>query len=134
MTTTRYDGIIVGGGHNGMITAAYLAKAGLKIAVFEARPQVGGAFATDEVTAPGFLHMTHANYCKIHDSPVHFDFDLGRYGVSYVFPDPKKAFIKHDSYFVYYQNREKPTNPSSEFRQEMPKHSAEFPRNGGTGI
>ncbi len=107
MSTTHYDGIIIGGGHNGMITAAYLARAGLKIAVFEARPQVGGGFATEEVTAPGFKHMIHANYCKIHESPVHSDFDLGRYGVSYVFPNPKKAFIRNDGYFLYYQDRER---------------------------
>ena len=107
MSPTHYDGIIIGGGHNGMITAAYLAKAGLKIAVFEGRPQVGGGFATEELTAPGFKHMIHANYCKIHESPVHFDFDLSRYGVSYVFPTPKKAFIRHDSYFIYGQDRKR---------------------------
>jgi phytoene dehydrogenase-like protein len=110
MDNARYDGIIIGGGHNGLITAAYLAKAGLKIAVFEARPSIGGAFATEEVTAPGFKHLIHAIHCKIHDSPVHSDLDLGRHGVSYIFPDPKKVFVRHDSYFVYYQNTEKTYN------------------------
>ncbi len=110
MGNTHYDGIIVGAGHNGLITAAYLAKAGLKIAVFEARPSVGGAFATEEVTAPGFKHLIHAIHSKIHDSPVHSDLDLGRHGVSYIFPDPKKVFVRHDSYFVYSQNIEKTYN------------------------
>ncbi len=107
MSATHYDGIIIGGGHNGMITAAYMAKAGLKVAVFEGRPQVGGGFATEECTAPGFKHNIHANYSKIHESPIQTDFNLDRYGISYVFPEPKKAFIRHDSYFLYYQNRER---------------------------
>ena len=42
MNDERFDGIIIGAGHNWLITAAYLAKAGLKVAVFEGRPNVGG--------------------------------------------------------------------------------------------
>ena len=48
-----YDVIIVGSGHNGMITAAYLAKAGLKVAVFERRHIVGGAVCTQDDMIPG---------------------------------------------------------------------------------
>lgn len=104
MNTSRFDGIIIGAGHNGLITAAYLAKAGVKIAVFESRPTVGGGFATEELSVPGFKHNTHAIFCKIHDSPVHYDLELERYGVSYIYPRAKKAFVKRDSCFVYYQN------------------------------
>ena len=99
-----FDGIIIGAGHNGLITAAYLAKAGLRIAVLESRPKVGGGFATEELTIPGFKYNTHALYCKLHDSPVHEDLQLARYGVSYIFPEPKKAFVRRDSCFIYYQN------------------------------
>jgi len=106
MNNSRFDGIVIGGGHNGLITAAYLAKAGLRVAVFESRPNVGGACATEELTVPGFKHNIHALYCKIHDSPVHRDLDLGRYGVSYVFPEVKQAFVQHDDYFLYYQDVE----------------------------
>ena len=106
MNNSRFDGIVIGAGHNGLITAAYLAKAGLRVAVFESRPNVGGAFATEELTVPGFRHNIHALYCKIHDSPIHNDLDLGRYGVSYVFPYVKQAFIRHDSYCLYFQDVE----------------------------
>ena len=106
MSQSRFDGIVIGAGHNGLITAAYLARAGLRMAVFEGRPNVGGGFATEELTVPGFKHLIHAVYCKLHDSPVHGDLDLGRYGVSYLFPEPKKAFVRHDSYFLYYQKVE----------------------------
>lgn len=106
MDSKIFDGIIIGGGHNGLITAAYLAKAGQKIAVFEGRPNVGGGFCSEEVTAPGFQHHLHAHYCKIHESPIHTDLELDKYGVSYVFPDPKMAIIKKDGYFLYHQSRE----------------------------
>ena len=106
MNETHFDGIIVGAGHNGLITAAYLAKAGLKIAVFESRPNVGGGFATEELTVPGFKHNIHAIHCKIHDSPVQADLELARHGVSYIFPEPKKAIVRHQSYFLFYQDVE----------------------------
>jgi phytoene dehydrogenase-like protein len=101
---SRFDGIVIGAGHNGLITAAYLAKAGVKVAVFEARPKVGGGFATEELSVPGYKHNTHATFCKIHDSPAHYDLELERYGVSYIYPHAKKAFVKRDSCFVYYQD------------------------------
>jgi phytoene dehydrogenase-like protein len=49
-----FDVAIVGSGHNGLITAAYLAKAGMKVAVFERRPIVGGAVCTQEDLIPGY--------------------------------------------------------------------------------
>ena len=49
-----YDAIVVGGGHNGLINAAYLAKAGLQLLVLERRGFVGGAAITEEL-APGLL-------------------------------------------------------------------------------
>jgi phytoene dehydrogenase-like protein len=51
MTNTSYDTIIVGGGHNGLVCAAYLAKAGKKVLVLEAADQVGGAAVTSELVA-----------------------------------------------------------------------------------
>ena len=46
----RYDAVIIGGGHNGLVCACYLAGAGLKVAVFERRGIVGGAAVTGEIT------------------------------------------------------------------------------------
>ena len=48
MKNRNYDAIIVGAGHNGLVTAGYLAKAGLKVAVFEKRHVVGGCAVTEE--------------------------------------------------------------------------------------
>ncbi|MDH5423111.1 MAG: NAD(P)-binding protein, partial [Acidimicrobiia bacterium] len=58
MATDRtYDAIIVGGGHNGLVNGAYLAKAGLKTLVIERRHLVGGAAITEELY-PGFSFTT----------------------------------------------------------------------------
>ena len=51
--TPTYDAIIVGGGHNGLVAAAYLARAGKRVLVLERRHLVGGAAVTEEIF-PGY--------------------------------------------------------------------------------
>ena len=48
-----YDEIVIGAGHNGLVAAAYLARAGMSVFVLERAERVGGAVASDEVTRPG---------------------------------------------------------------------------------
>ena len=55
--TKRYDALIIGGGHNGLVCAFYLARAGMKVRVLERRSVVGGAAVTEEF-APGFRNST----------------------------------------------------------------------------
>ncbi|HXL83508.1 MAG TPA: FAD-dependent oxidoreductase, partial [Casimicrobiaceae bacterium] len=55
--TGRFDAVIIGGGHNGLVCACYLAKAGFSVAVFERRAIVGGAAVTEEFH-PGFRNST----------------------------------------------------------------------------
>ena len=57
--TTQYDAIVVGAGHNGLVTAAYLAHAGWRVLVLERRYVIGGACVTEEVF-PGFKVSTAA--------------------------------------------------------------------------
>jgi phytoene dehydrogenase-like protein len=59
-TSGAHDIVIIGGGHNGLVTAFYLAKAGFKPLILERRPQVGGAAITDEFH-PGFRWSATCN-------------------------------------------------------------------------
>ncbi|MDH5308283.1 MAG: NAD(P)/FAD-dependent oxidoreductase, partial [Myxococcales bacterium] len=75
----QYDAIIVGAGHNGLICAAYLAKAGRKVLVLERRGNIGGATATEEVW-PGY-HVSTASYVmSMMQWKVIKDLDLPKYG------------------------------------------------------
>ena len=86
------DGIFIGGGHNSMVCAAYLAKAGQKVLVLEASPQVGGGTTTDEVTLPNFRHNLHAYFVRwTPEYAVWNDLDLDRYGVTSIYPETQNA-------------------------------------------
>lgn len=76
-----YDAIVIGGGINGLTTAAYLAKAGLSVAVFEARGQCGAHCDTVELGLPGFLHSTHAAWLVPAMSPAMADLELEHFGL-----------------------------------------------------
>ena len=66
----RCDVLIIGGGINGLTAAAYLAKAGKSVAVFEARGQCGAHCDTIELGRAGFLHNTHAAWLVPAMSPA----------------------------------------------------------------
>jgi phytoene dehydrogenase-like protein len=76
---TDYDAIIIGAGHNGLVTAAYLAKAGLKVLVLERREIVGGCCVTEEVW-PGFKVSTAAYVNSLLRPEIIRDLDLKRHG------------------------------------------------------
>lgn len=74
-----YDAIIVGAGHNGLVTAGYLAHAGLKTLVVESRPVVGGACVTEEVF-PGYKVSTTSYLCSLLQEKVIKDLQLEKFG------------------------------------------------------
>src|SRR6478735_2457105 len=77
--TTRYDAIIIGAGHNGLVTAAYLAKAGRKVLVLERREVLGGACVTEEVW-PGYKVSTAAYVNSLLRPEIIRDLELRRHG------------------------------------------------------
>ncbi len=83
MTATAWDAILVGGGHNGLVCAAYLAKAGLKVCVLERRDVVGGAAVTEEFH-PGFRNSVAAYTVSLLQPKVIADLDLAAHGLKIV--------------------------------------------------
>jgi len=91
MTETTYDAIVIGAGHNGLVCACYLAKAGHKVLVLERRPVVGGAVCTEEIW-PGYkIDVGSSVHLMIHRTPIIADLELERYGLEYLEMDPWAA-------------------------------------------
>src|SRR4051812_34818039 len=78
-----YDAVIIGGGHNGLVCAAYLAMAGQKVVVLERRPVVGGAAVTEEFH-PGFRNSVAAYTVSLLDPKVIADLRLADHGLRIV--------------------------------------------------
>jgi len=78
---TKYDAIIIGGGHNGLVTAAYLARAGKKVLVLEKRHLVGGATVTEEIF-PGFHYTVFSYVVSLLRPEIIRDLELPRHGLT----------------------------------------------------
>src|ERR1700716_881516 len=88
---TDFDVVVAGAGHNSLVTAAYLARAGLRVLVLERASRIGGDTSTEEVTLPGYRHDLCASAHTIfQSSPIvrNDELELGRHGLRYLFPDP----------------------------------------------
>src|SRR5881394_4538644 len=78
-----FDAIIIGGGHNGLTCAYYLAKKGMRVAVLEAADTVGGAAVTDEFL-PGFRNSAASYTVSLLQPKVIRDMELERHGLKVV--------------------------------------------------
>ena len=123
MASTR-DVVIIGGGHNGLVTAFYLAKAGYKPLVLERRPQPGGAAITQEFH-PGFRCSTLAHSAGPLRPDIVRDMQLEKHGLKLISPDVATVSLSPDGRaLTLYRNLEKSVEEISKFSQ---KDAAKYP-------
>ena len=127
-----YHAIIVGGGHNGLVTAAYLAGAGRRVLVLEARELVGGCAVTEEIW-PGYRVSTASYLTSLMQEKVIRDLDLPRFGYKVDAKDP--AFFSpfpDGRYMFMWQDRAKTLAEIAKFSQKdaeaYPKYEAYLER------
>src|SRR6185437_3698644 len=102
-TAPGYDAIVVGGGHNGLTAAAYLARAGLKVCVLERRHVLGGACVTEELW-PGH-RVSRASYVVSMLQPkVVRDLRLKDFGYAPIPLDPPFGTFNHDGTPILFPN------------------------------
>ena len=110
-----WDAIIIGGGHNGLVTAAYLGRGGLRVLVLERRPLLGGASVTEEVF-PGFRISTAAYLSSLLQERIIRELDLPSHGY-YVYPKDPAFFIPFPdgSHFTMWQDRKRTCEEIAKF-------------------
>ncbi|NJC23641.1 phytoene dehydrogenase-like protein [Arthrobacter pigmenti] len=101
--TQRYDAIVVGGGHNGLVAASYLARAGESVLVLEARDIVGGPAGAFEFL-PGY-RTSFANSPGSFERRVLTDLELHKYGLEFIRPDPTLVHAFPSNPFIGYRDR-----------------------------
>lgn len=95
MSSSTYDAVVIGGGHNGLVCAALLAKAGHSVAVFERAERIGGA-AVSEPLWNGYTVSAASYVCTLLDPWLIHELDLERHGYSAYRKDPASFNVLRD--------------------------------------
>src|SRR5829696_5793141 len=111
----KYDAIVIGGGHNGLTAAAYLARAGRKVLVLERRHVVGGAAVTEEVF-PGFRFSVCSYVVSLLRPEIIRDLDLPRHGLEILPLDGTFTPMANGNYLWR-------VNDHARTRREIARHS-----------
>jgi phytoene dehydrogenase-like protein len=111
----RYDAVVIGGGHNGLTAAAYLARAGRKVLVLERRHIVGGAAVTEEVF-PGFKFSVCSYVVSLLRPEIIRDLDLPRHGLEILPLDGTFTPMPNGDYLWR-------VNDHAKTRREIARHS-----------
>jgi phytoene dehydrogenase-like protein len=115
MATNTYDAIVIGGGHNGLVAAAYLARAGRKVLVLERRPVLGGAAVSEEVY-PGFKFSVFSYVVSLLRPEIIRDLELPRHGLHILPLESTFTPLDNGDYLASWAD-------SDETRRELYRHS-----------
>ncbi|MGC1161164.1 MAG: NAD(P)/FAD-dependent oxidoreductase [Candidatus Sulfotelmatobacter sp.] len=131
MPEMKHDIVIIGGGHNGLVTAFYLAKAGFKPLVLERRAQVGGAAITDEFH-PGFRCSTLAHTAGPVRPDIVRDMQLEKHGLRLITPDTCVTALSPDGRALsLYQGENTSAQAIAAFSQKDATKYLEFQKSLG---
>ena len=111
----KHDVIIIGGGHNGLVCAAYLARAGRKVLVLERRERIGGAAVTEEVF-PGFRFSVFSYVVSLLRPEIIRDLELPRHGLHILPLESTLTPLENDDYLAQW-------NDHDQNRRELARHS-----------
>ena len=112
---TQYDAIVIGGGHNGLVHAAYLARAGRKVLVLERRHVLGGAAVTEEIF-PGFKFSVCSYVVSLLRPEIIRELDLPRHGLEILPLDGTFTPMPNGDYLWR-------VNDHAKTRREIARHS-----------
>lgn len=94
--SSDFDAIVIGAGHNGLVTAAYLAREGLSTLLIEARSEVGGTAASDHF-AGARVNICNCDHLTFRTTPVADELNLARYGLTYMNVEPPQVNLDWSS-------------------------------------
>jgi phytoene dehydrogenase-like protein len=109
--SATYDVVAMGAGHNGLVAAAYLAKAGKKVLVLERKAWPGGGVVTRELNTPGYWHDEHSSvHIMIQGNPMIRNDELGlqsRFGLKYKYGIPYAMVFPDQTTLIAYRDLDK---------------------------